>query len=477
MDHTIRKANLLSAFICATLLLGCAKFVDVPKSPLESYPEDLFTNDEGATSALMTIYGHMISDGYASGTGTGVSVLAGLSADELRTPLLDSRFRNFYINEISFHNRIIDTCVWRTAYSQIYAANAVLENLEKYEGVSERTKKILQGEAYFIRAFCHFYLVNLFGPVPYVDTTDYKINDRVVRTPTESVYLKIIADLQRAYDNLDYNDIKIRANRGAVAAMLARVHLYCRNWQQAEKYATELIASSKYKLTQLDSVFLKNSPEIIWALDLDYQNVYTYRVDAKDLITPLGVIFVLAGPQQGWNLPELNFILTDQVLQAFENKDERKDHWITDTLVGDKVFSFAYKYKTRSATAITEDFVVLRLAEQYLIRAEASVHLGNMQGALADLNAVRRRAGLPDFNNGSDDEILDAILHERQVELFTEWGHRWFDLKRTGNIDAVMSKVAVQKGQPWESYKSLYPIPYLDIVLNPNMTQNPGYDY
>jgi len=125
--------------------------------------------------------------------------------------------------------------------------------------------------------------------------------------------------------------------------------------------------------------------------------------------------------------------------------------------------------------------IVLRLAEQYLIRAEARAKQNNLTGtgsAIIDLNVIRNRAGLSDTTITVQENMLNAILLERRKELFTEWGHRWFDLKRTGKIDAVMQAYAPVKGTTWESYKSLYPIAQKQIDLNPGMAgqQNPGYN-
>src|SRR5690606_33452932 len=117
------------------------------------------------------------------------------------------------------------------------------------------------------------------------------------------------------------------------------------------------------------------------------------------------------------------------------------------------------------------------LSEQYLIRAEARAQLGDLKDALKDLNLIRKRAGLePKVLNGKS-ELLDAIFRERQVELFAEWGHRWLDLKRTGEVDGVMEKVALQKGgDTWTSDKQWWPIPQQELHNNPNLTQNPSYD-
>jgi hypothetical protein len=123
--------------------------------------------------------------------------------------------------------------------------------------------------------------------------------------------------------------------------------------------------------------------------------------------------------------------------------------------------------------------MVLRLGEQYLIRAEARAQQGKVTGAGSaeeDLDAIRTRAGLSPTTASTQAQMLDAILQERRVELFAEWGHRWLDLKRTNTIDQVMSVVAPSKGGVWESYKALYPIPFNELLLNPKLKpQNPGY--
>ena len=126
--------------------------------------------------------------------------------------------------------------------------------------------------------------------------------------------------------------------------------------------------------------------------------------------------------------------------------------------------------------------MVLRLGEQYLIRAEARARLGsNLSGAIGDLDKIRSRAGLPliaTTNPGiTQPALIDKIMHERQVELFSEFGHRWFDLKRTNTVDAVMNVVTPLKaaGAPWQPYQALYPIPITELQKAPNLTQNPGY--
>ncbi len=115
--------------------------------------------------------------------------------------------------------------------------------------------------------------------------------------------------------------------------------------------------------------------------------------------------------------------------------------------------------------------MVLRFAELYLIRAEARANQDNLEGAIDDLNEIRSRAGLPDLlDTLTKDEVLLAIEKERKLELFTEWGHRWLDLKRTGRALTVLS---VTKPEITET-DLLYPIPLAAMNTNPNLEQNPG---
>jgi len=117
--------------------------------------------------------------------------------------------------------------------------------------------------------------------------------------------------------------------------------------------------------------------------------------------------------------------------------------------------------------------MVLRLAEQYLIRAEARLQQGNdLTGAAGDLNAIRHRAGLADMSTGSASDLMTALTHEKQIEFFAEWGHRWLDLKRWGTATSVLS---ADKGITVTTSALLFPIPVADIIADANLRQNPGY--
>ncbi|HEY0609753.1 MAG TPA: RagB/SusD family nutrient uptake outer membrane protein [Chitinophaga sp.] len=466
---TIYRSQLLRMALLFCIMPACKKFIEVPLPGTEIFPEDVYDSDLTASGAVTGIYGYMINNNaWASGNTQSVTFLCALSADELENYSSELVPREFYENAIKTNNAAVENAFWDPAYLYIYAANAVLEGLDRSPRVSSATKKQLQGEALFIRAFCHFYLVNLFGPVPYLDSTAYEDNIVRERTPVSTVYQQIITDLRAAQEKLNAEYVRVervRPNKWAATALLARVFLYAGNWKEAEAQATAVIAqSAAYHLDSLNGVFLKNSKETIWQL-------MPNNSEAGN--TWEGKNFILnAAPSTG----ESNAaILSQQLLNAFESGDHRRSAWVDSIASVDRsrMYFFPYKYKIQNSTELQEYSMVLRLAELYLVRAEARAQQGKISGAKADLNMIRKRAGLPTTTADSRAALLGAIAHEREVELFTEWGHRWLDLKRTGTADAVLGTV---KAPGWQTTDALYPIPENERAQNPELTQNPGYN-
>jgi hypothetical protein len=426
----------------------------------------VFTSDATATAAIAGIYSQMMqSSGFAGGAFEAISNLAGISADELDNYAISTFLTEFYRNTLATDNSYLYSSCWSEPYKYIYQANAVLKGLEMGSGVSYGVKRELSGEALFVRAYCNFYLVNLFGDVPLILSTGYTTNNNTSRTLAAAVYQQIIADLKAAQTDLvdDFsfsNGERIRPNRGAATALLARVYLYLQDWPNAATQASNLIEnSSTYGLdTDLDSVFLANSREAIWQLEPVLPGYNTSE----------GSLFILT------TVPSY-YALNKSLVSAFETDDLRRRHWVDSLVVGTNTYYYPFKYKIRAGATITEYSMVFRLAEQYLIRAEAEARQNQLSASLADINAIRSRAGLPSITASDQSSLLQAIFQERRVELFTEGCHRWLDLKRSGAIDNVMNQASISKGSSWQSADQLYPIPQMEIELDPLMTQNQGY--
>jgi hypothetical protein len=242
------------------------------------------------------------------------------------------------------------------------------------------------------------------------------------------------------------------------------------DYANAEIEASKIISNTTlFSLPPaLNSVFLKNSAEAIWQL----QPVQTGRNTEDAFVFRLPV----TGPSANAN----PVYLSQQILHAFEPGDLRRKagNWVDSVIVSGTTWFYPAKYKaTITSGSATEYLMVFRLAELYLIRAEARARQNNIGGAQDDLNMIRKRAGLLDTKANDKSALLTAVLNERQIDFFSEWGHRWLDLKRTGNVDAIMNVVTPLKanGGKWQSYQQLYPVFYNDILKNPNLNQNNGY--
>jgi hypothetical protein len=471
-------------------LEACKKLVTVPEPINTLTSAEVFSSDAEASSAMVGIYTTLINptSGYAlaSFSSGGVSINAGLSADEL----IYANTSPTLIRANTNHLVVTDGSGAWDAYNEIYGCNAVLQGIAASTSslLHDSVRKELTGEAKFVRALCYFYLTNFNGDVPLALTIDFNQTRNLARAPQAQVYQQIIQDLKDAQAALpgDYSvglGERIRPNKWAATALLARAYLYTGDYADAATQASSVIANTgQYSLvSDPNAVFLANSNEAIWQLQ---QNT---SVSGVGTATPEGVA-LLPNPL---NTGFATFYLSPQLLGAFEPGDLRRTAWVDSTNDSyNDPFStpttttyFPFKYKTGlynytiGGTA-TEYYMVLRLAEQYLIRAEAEANGagGGPASAITDLNVVRQRAALPALSSSLPPaQVITAVAHERQVELFAEWGHRWLDLKRTGQAHAVLSVIPLK--QPWAGdYQLLDPISPSEIQADPNLTQNPGYN-
>jgi hypothetical protein len=450
---------------------GCKKAIEVGPSTVMANSGNAFSSNSSAQSVVAGILTRMSAGAFYQGTSS-VSLCMGLAADELTNFSTNSNYSSFYLNS---YTPLVPPPFWTEFYKELYYCNTTIKGITASSQITADVKKQLLGEVKFIRGFIYFYAVNLYGTPPLTTTDDYTVNNTMGNSTSSAIYAQIIQDLTDAQNSLADNTYvnasgatvtdRVRPNKQTASAMLARVYLYMKDWKNAEAQASSVIASSNYSLVSLSGVFLKGSKETIWALQ-PVSTLYTNTIDASYLI-------VNASYKTASQLP-LNTLLTNK----FETGDNRFTNWVgtfTTTTAPITTLYYANKYKSviLGTTSITEYPIVMRLAEQYLIRAEARAEQSNVSGAATDLNAIRLRAGLTATTATSQTAMLTAIYNERQVELFTEWGHRWFDLKRTGNLDAVM---IAAKGTAWSTYKQLMPIPPADITADPNIIQNPGYN-
>lgn len=452
-----------------TLLSSCNKLLTVPDNVAgQIVTTQVFSDSLNATGGVLGMYSSTLWDNWYP------DIYGGLGADELLCNSLTNTTNLAYYRDSLYAGAptiaSTSTSFYDNYYNStaIYLANAALEALATDSLLSTSYRNQLEGECTFMRAFYYFYLVNRFGNVPYVTSTNYMVNQRLPATPASAIYNSMEQDLLAARQQMRpaYPSAgKLRPNRYTADALLARVYLYNQQWSNAETRCDSILNSGMYALVaNLDNVFLDQSQEAIWQIG---NNSTYYPKIAPASGTPFTPIFSFLAP---------TYSLSPFVLQAFEPGDLRQAHWTGTSKVGATTYPYPYKYKNSlfsNPHNTTEDLMVFRLAEIYLIRAEARAQQGNYTGAMQDIDVIRNRAGLGDTTVSNLQQAMGVILHERQTELFTEWGHRWFDLKRTDSINAVLGRE-----KPWwpaDGHAALYPIPYNDLLYNPTLVQNPGY--
>lgn len=476
------NAYAATAIMAFTLVMGsgCEKYLQNTELPAGTIAGDeAFVSDNSVSSIVTGNFLLLNSSGpFEGGTGKNTSFLTGLYTDELK-PIATTNTSAvaFYTNSITNNH----TSFWSDLYAKIYAVNAAIEGIESTPAVLYNKNQWL-GESYFTRAFLYFTLVNFYGDVPLALTTNYLVNGGLARAPQADVYQQMIKDLKQAQTLLsaDYKDgystitvARVRPNKAAATALLAKVYLYAKDWPNAEAEATAILTNPAYRLSNLTQTFIADNgtnKETIWAIantndkrvyEYDFYNNGMTATTAKD---PAIAFSVLAA-------------MNDTLVKSFEPGDGRFTNWVRSTVytgvTPNIIYYFPNKYKAAGNGA--ERSIYLRMAELFLIRAEARAQRNNLTGSASDIDSVRLRGGLPVTTANTQPTLLNAIVRERRVELFTEYSHRFFDLKRTETIDAVMTNIAPLKGGTWNHNKQLFPIPVNDLTQNPKLTPNPGY--
>ncbi|MFB6454420.1 RagB/SusD family nutrient uptake outer membrane protein [Chitinophaga sp. Hz27] len=505
-NNNVNKYAVSIVLVLSIILSACSKLVEVAPPRGSINANNAFNSDAKINAAVSAIYAEMINENEMTLTSGAMSCYGGILADELlpvKGAFSSQYDMNYYSGNILRDDPNTNS-MWNQPYHIIYTANSVLEGLAAYsnvKGVTDSIRRIAAGEAKFARAFCYFYLVNTYGDVPLLTSTNINENLTISRTATDKVYDLIIADLKDAQQQLSYGygysaGKKVMPNQLAATALLARVYLYRQRWSDAAQQASIVINSNVYTLTTPDATFKPNNNESIWELSLiTNTGSITSLNEGKMMVPParlslypdLEPMFTDSAMFEintslGFTFPA--YALTTATYNVFEPSDLRAKYWTDRVLTPTTApyFGDTVRYVSKYAgvdflsTGVAGDLVnmVLRFSEMYLIRAEALAHGAESAGdAIADVNIIRNRAGLPNLTAIAGDQLLDAIAKENRLEFLGEWGHRWMDLKRTGKATDILGKLSYK--QPWDGHSLLLPLPQAELANSPNLKQNQGY--
>ena len=444
--------GLLMMSLCLT---ACEKLIEIDLPNNQMNTEDVFSDVHTINAARSNLFTNFRDAPLFTG---GANAELGRFTDEL-----DSFYQEdfFYTNTITASDITVGQ-IWTNAYSNLYHINTFLEGLEGSTVLSEKDKELFVGEAHLLRGMYYHYLTQYFGAIPYVTSTDYKINNKLSKIPYIKVLELIEQDLKIALNLLDVDYMhpdRIYPNKAVVELILAKNYLLQKRFDLAEIYAQKILDNPLYALeTDLNKVFKKTATSTLWQ-----KSPYDVNSEYSNTVETALYIFT--------SLPPTRVALSTTQMQAFEPNDLRLQLWTKTLTDGVQSYSHAYKYQGLVDAPI-EYSIMYRLEEAYFIKVEALAYQEKIGDAVGVLNEIRTKRGLtalPTTLNKED--FITELLAEYQREFFTEGGHRFLDLKRNNRLQILES---VKPN--WEAKHALLPIPESEILMNENLKpQNNGY--
>jgi hypothetical protein len=476
--------------VCAS----CNKLEETPYSSI--FTDNFYKTASDAEAALTAVYGPMVNLYNTAGT-----CASDFSADQIYPRPVVGRdtytlfsYDPNYTTQKSFSRQAESPQqIWQSCYSGIEKANWVLLKVPATNMDTARRNVIL-GEAYYMRAFYLWTLTRNFGDIVVKTSPSTSLDTAIVGKSTQAeAFKQIYLDLDQASSRLPSYSADIqkgRPSKEVAMALYAKTALYAQDWATALNEAELVLSSGKYSLMAnvLDVYNVSKEDaarqENMWAFECEStspgfstQIIGLYGPKNSDgpayAATSYGSAFVYQAFFDSFNpvdkrrkLLDTNYI--NKLGQVVAQKD------ITPiTKKGVLLKKYMDPNSVGASGAI--NIPILRLADVYLIAAEASAQLnGPSAASYGYINTVRARAGLPDLSAGLDKaQFVDSVLQERSWELFGE-GDRWYDLTRTNTFLQVIP-TAVNDVFPTRSPQKkhrYFPIPLDEINANPKLEQN-----
>lgn len=443
---TIYIKQLLSLVLIVTAT-SCKKYLE--EIPNNALPTESAIVDAGTARAAIIGAYDRVQGYYASSYPT----LGTITTDNVVFNGTLSEYLQLDQNAVPTDN-VITVSAYQNIYRAINSANSVIAYVPAVTDptLTQTEKDKILGEAYFIRALGYFDLARGWGGVQLQlqPTKDLTVLKGIKRSTLEQTYDQVLADLIQAEQLLpEDGTTRNRAQKSAARALRARLHLYRQQWADAETYASQVISNPKYSLVK------------------PYKTFFTAPFQTSESVLELA--FSVNDRNTYWNLwypssagGQYTLKPSPALVAKLNNPTIGGSRKALIAGEGNNVYGALYN---TSATG-TDPAYLIRIAELYLIRAEARAQQDKLTEAAADLNVIRTRAEVPALTPVSKAQVLQAIEDENGVEFAFE-AHRWFDLVRTKRAGEVLG---ISNTNFW-----LFPIPYSDILSDPDVTQNPGY--
>ncbi len=435
-------------FLFLAPLLACDRALDVEPYQSIDY-QNAIQNKTGIERAVTGVF-----DALQSGRlyGRDAIVAGDLAADNLVWAGTSLDYGQVASHQLPANNAIVEG-IWAGAYDGINRVNNVLDRLAGIVDMTAEEKTLAEGRCRFIRGLLYFDLVRWYGAVPLRLVPASGLSGiSLARSEPLEVLQVVYADLKFAADNLPSTEISGYPGGLAATGLLARMHLFrhslshdLQDVQEAFDKASAVLNSTKSLAVDFNTLFLPGeNSESLFEVSFSAQD--------RNLLAQYFFTRNLTGRYE--------FAPTPSLLSRFEQTDAR----LSATIATDPE-NLPYCFKYRDVTAGSDRVYILRLAEMYTIRAEASHLLQKPENLiLTDLNQLRLRAGLDSLTETPEMDISGLILQECQREFAFE-GHRWHDLIRSGKAIATLG---INPNQ------ILFPIPLSELQTNLAMEPNPS---
>lgn len=452
-----------------SIFTGCKKstFFQVPQDAISE--ETAFSTPERIAKSATGMFSALQNANWTCGRHLIYCDLMGLDANP--TP---------YFAQVGYFDKMrandgTVSAAWSAAYNTIYVTNVFVKDFTPVQStVATALANQYLGEASFIRAYNYFYLIN-FWAKPYLDPAGpaknpgvplvleatanaFSASSQIARSTVKDVYDQIEKDLLDAeaklplnYPGDTYTNVT-RATKGAARGMLMRLYLYEGNWAKAAAYADLIINSTLYKLNATPEISFRN-------------------------YTTTESIFSVAF--SGSNNPGRNNALAAHYSPAIRGDISISTSYLAlmDTTADLRYKNLVIKsnnlFWTTKYTTLADFCPVLRYAEVLLVKAEAMARQNTAVDAtaLTLLNQIRTRAKATPVSATTQQQLINAILKERRIELGFE-GQSYFDFQR--NLLDLPAHTTVA-AQPYGTGFRVWPIPLTDINIMPTLEQNSGY--
>lgn len=494
---SLRRKTAILSCLTALSVVGCDQFLE-PKPTDVLAPENFYRSAADAVSAVNSVYSQSQNvffwiwyESDVASDDLFATANYGPDGHQLASYTFDPTL--WSINDL-----------WTNAYITINKANIVLDRVPPIVMDVGQRNRVL-GEAHYLRALAYFQLVRMFGDVPLMEQEAKSVADaRIARTPAAQVYALIVSDLQTAMNDLpaSYSGADLgRATSGAATSLLAKVYLNQKDYNNAAKFAGQVMSSGQYSLNArwLDNFKISDefvNPESIFEIN------YGAPEQTPGVVGSVHTLFTLPSGFPGgdaYGLIQVN----PNLIALYAGNDQRGNGatYMTSpytTALGETVTwgvpngAAFHKWidetnskdmTARSWQQMPNNWIIQRYADVVLIYAEAVASGGTATNGPAEaaLNQVRARAGIPTVSGLGAAALTDSIRVERRREFAFE-GQRWFDLSRWGILDQIFKAKTAQMQTlfPGETGvhgapSNLFPIPDGQINSNSLLTQNPGW--